>query len=368
MRPVHQPLIAFALVLTGAATAGCGDELRPPPITWEGEHLRFGTEADEAQLCAGTLSHLDGVAGYLQGVFDSSTDIIDYYWLPEGTEPFCPDGAEGCATEQGVFSRFTVHQHELVHGLRLSRLMAMPLEEGLAEAFGDDWDPSYGLEDDIRSVLREPTAHFPGSGYGRAGHFVSYLVASHGLDAVLALESTTGYDSSFDRLRDGLHGALGQDLETTLASYEANYPACDLRTYRDKGFDCSRAPGLLAPTVVGESVEHSVSLRCDDPAVIGPRFGLRWTTVSVEIAEAGRYHITATPRDLAGYELVQARRCDMSCLEYPDDVLSRSTGTSIVGGFCLEPGRYLFRFEIDERTTDGGYDVSVRRTDAPACD
>jgi len=44
----HRPL-ATALVLAGA----CRDEPDPPPIVWEGEHIRFGTNADESLLMCG---------------------------------------------------------------------------------------------------------------------------------------------------------------------------------------------------------------------------------------------------------------------------------------------------------------------------
>ena len=105
-----------ALVLEGAGA--CNDEPEPPPITWEGEHVRFGTDADESLLCSGTLPYLDGAVGYLGEVFGHPGARVDYYWLPEGTEPHCVEHADGCADERRVFTRHAIHQHELVHAVR----------------------------------------------------------------------------------------------------------------------------------------------------------------------------------------------------------------------------------------------------------
>jgi hypothetical protein len=101
-----------------AGAGACSDEPDPPPIVWEGEHLRFGTDEDESLLCAGTLPYLDGAVGYLGELFEHPDRRVDYYWLPEGTDAYCPDGVDGCANDRGTFSKFTIHQHKLVHAVR----------------------------------------------------------------------------------------------------------------------------------------------------------------------------------------------------------------------------------------------------------
>jgi hypothetical protein len=52
-----------------AVASGCSEEPALPPIVWEGENLRFGTNADDSTICAGTLPYLDGVVGHLGEVF-----------------------------------------------------------------------------------------------------------------------------------------------------------------------------------------------------------------------------------------------------------------------------------------------------------
>jgi hypothetical protein len=360
--PLHRIVAAVLQVL--ALTSACSDEPDPPPIVWEGEHLRFGTDADDSTICAGTLPYLDGVVGHLGQVFGRPDAQVDYYWVPDGTEPYCPAGAEGCATDHGAFSRYPIHQHELVHAVRYPGGLYLPIEEGLAEAYGDDWD-RFPIEGDIHDLLRDPAhGYIPGAGYGLAGHFVSYLEAAHGLDALIELDAATDYESSFSQAEAEFQRVYGQSLDAEITEYEADYPRCDMRTLRDKAFDCSRNV-VDAPIELDVRLERIVSLSCDDPAVLGPRFGQRWTTVTLDVKVAGRYVIMGWPVEDRPFDFVEIRQCDVSCFE-GRDVLSLMTGTQLYGGFCLEPSKYLFRFAVDE-DVENDYELNVMRTDRP-CD
>ncbi|MCA9709336.1 MAG: hypothetical protein KDK70_26065, partial [Myxococcales bacterium] len=265
MKPrVLVPLLAGLL-------AACGEEPELPPIVWEGEHLRFGTNADDSTICAGTLPYLDEVVGHLGEVFGRPEAVVDYHWVPEGTAEFCETEAMGCSTEQGAFSRYVIHQHELIHAVRHPSRLYQPLEEGLAEAFGDDWDPPpYPFEGKIGDILRNPGNYFPGSGYAVVGHFVSYLRAVHGLEPLLELDARTDYESSFSGTEAAFSAAFGVSLDDAIADYETTYPRCPMRAYRDKAVDCSRNV-LPAPAAFDEQVERVVPLACDDPTVLGPR-------------------------------------------------------------------------------------------------
>ena len=187
------------LLLLVLGTSACGDEPEPPPISWEGEHIRFGTSDDDSVICGGTLPYLDHVAGHLGEVFGRPDVLIDYYWVPGGVvDEYCEAGAWGCSTERGIFSQYVVHQHELVHAVRAPNLAYLPLEEGLADAFGDDWNPApYVFEGEIDDLLRHPSRHFPGNGYALAGHFVSFLRVTHGVERLLELSAATSYESSY---------------------------------------------------------------------------------------------------------------------------------------------------------------------------
>ena len=366
MTSARRSLVAATALVGLASSSACNDERDPPPIVWEGEHLRFGTDADESTLCAGTLPYLDGVAGHLGEVFGRPGTKVDYYWLPEGPQPFCRDGSEGCGDEHGVFTQYTIHQHELVHAVRAPSTLYLPLEEGLAEAYGDDWD-RFVVSGDVNELLSNPSdGYIPGPGYGLAGHFVSYLEAAHGLEKLTELDAATNYESSFTQAEAAFERVYGRSLADEIAAYEAEYPRCDTRSFRDKAFDCSLNV-VAAPTEIDETLDMTISMSCDDPAVLGPRLGERWTTVTLDVTVEGSYHIVVVPVDNLGLELIRITRCDISCFEYPDDLVSRTTGTSLGSGFCLEPAKYLFRLAIAEDQVDD-YRFIVTRTDYPFCD
>jgi hypothetical protein len=361
----RRPLVAATVLVVLASSGACGDEPDLPPIVWEGDHLRFGTDAEDSALCAGTLPYLDGVFGHLGEVFGRPGAHVDYYWLPDGPQIYCPDVAEGCVNERGVFSQYAIHQHELVHAVRYPNLSYLPLEEGLAEAYGDDWD-RFVVSGDIRELLRTPSdGYIPGPGYGLAGHFVSYLQAAHGLETLVELDAATHYESSYAQTESAFEQVYGQSLAAEIADYEADYPRCDTRSFRDKAFDCSRNV-VAAPTEIDATLDMTVSMACDDPAVLGPRFEQRWTTVTLDVTVPGRYFMVVTPVDNLGLELIRITRCDISCFEYPDDLLSRTTGTYLSGGFCLEPAQYLFRLAIADDVVDD-YRLIVTLTDSPSC-
>lgn len=357
---------ATVALLVLAPPSACSDEPDPPPIVWEGEHLRFGTDADETSLCAGTLPYLDEVAGHLGEAFGRPNVQVDYYWVPDGPQAYCPEVAEGCADDRGVFTQYAIHQHELVHAVRFPSLSYLPFEEGLAEVYGDDWD-QFTVSGDIDQLLRNPgDGYLPGPGYGLAGHFVSYLEAAHGLDALIELDAATDYyESSFSQAEVAFERVYGLPLDEEIAEYRARYPRCDTRFFRHKALDCSRNV-VAAPTEIEGQLDMTVSLACDDANVLGPRLGQRWTTVTLDVRVPGRYHIVALPMSNVAPELIHITRCDISCFEYPDDLLSRTTGTELGGGFCLEPAQYLFRFAIDERQA-GDYQLIVTLTDSPEC-
>jgi hypothetical protein len=366
MRSRRLTILIVARLALGVAS-GCSDDPQPPPIVWEGEHLRFGTDGDEATICAGTLPYLDGAVGYLGDVFDRPDARVDYFWMPDGTEPHCVEHADGCAYEGRVFSRHAPHQHELVHAIRWPENLYLPIEEGLAEAFGDDWD-RFRVQGDIRDLLEDPAGngYIPGPGYGLAAHFVSYLHAEYGLDSLTELDASTSYDQSFSGAATAFEQVYDQPLDQVIETYENEYPRCGTLALRDKGYDCGRNV-IEAPTEIGAKVRTTISLSCDDPAVLGPRLGQRWTTRTLDVKVAGRYRISGRPLEDQPFEFVEINRCDLSCFDYADDPLSGLAGNQFNSGYCLEPSRYLFRFAVEE-DVENDFELNVERTDYPPCE
>jgi hypothetical protein len=361
-------LASLATGLVLAVASGCNDEPPLPPIVWEGEHLRFGTDADDSTICAGTLPYLDGVVGHLGEVFGRPDVRVSYYWLPDGTEVYCPDAPEGCVNDRGTFSRHTIHQHELVHAVRWPGGLYHPFEEGLAEAFGDDWN-RFPVQGDIRDLLEDPVGnhYLPGAGYGLAAHFVSYLNADYGLETLIEFDASTDYEQSYASASAAFERVYDEPLDDVVDEYESEYPRCDQPTLRHKEYDCSRNV-VEVSGMLGERVERNVSLSCDDQAVLGPRLGKRWTTMTLDIEVRGRYFINGRPsQEDRTFDFVEISRCDLSCFDYGDDELSRVTGNYLGGGHCVDPGKYLFRFSVDE-SVDNDYVFNIERADYPPCD
>lgn len=360
-RPLAGRGLAATSMLLPLLAVGCGDDVERPPIVWEGEHIRFGTEADEVELCAGTLPYLDGVAGHLGEVLQQPNTTIDYYWLPDGPEPYCDEDALGCTPkEHEVFSELAIHQHELVHALRWPRILYLSLEEGLAEAYGDDWEPMASVSGDIEYLLREYERgkSVPGNAYPLAGHFVSYLRVEHGVDSLLALDRATERSDSFSSLENAFREVYGVGLVEEMDRYKATYPTCDQTFYRDLAFDCSRNV-VTAPLEPDQEVAVTVSMSCDDPAVLGPRFDQRWTTVTLDVQTPGLYHVFAGKADGEFSWPIRLRGCEASCFDVGAVTYD---GPFINGQMCFERGRYLFRFTEDDDFDD--FHLKVTMVDA----
>lgn len=364
-KPASEPstvesLWAVLLSLLAVVTVGCSDDTARPPIVWEGEHVRFGTDSD-LELCAGTLPYLDGAAGHLADILQQPDTTIDYYWLPDGLEPYCEDLLGCTPNEREVFSKLPVHQHELVHALRWPDLLYLPLEEGLAEAYGDDWDPVYPVSGGIEYLLREweHGKRVPGNAYPLAGHFVSYLRVEHGVDSLLELNRATDPSDSFASLEGAFLDVYGVELAEELDRYEDAYPECNQTFYRDNSYDCSRNV-VAAPTLPEQATEVTVSLSCEDPAVLGPRFEARWTSVTLDVTASGLYHVSATKADADNVWPIRLRKCYDSCFDLQGGIVH--DGPFINGQMCLEEGRYLFRFTEEEDFDD--YELKVTMVDS----
>lgn len=126
----------WCFALTWVASAACGEDR--PPIVWEGEHLRFGTHEDTT-ICEGTLPYMDAYVGYLGDLFERPHARVDYYWVStDESDAHCSMAGRGCASGREVFSQYALHMHELVHAARDGAHAYLPLEEGIADLYGDE--------------------------------------------------------------------------------------------------------------------------------------------------------------------------------------------------------------------------------------
>jgi hypothetical protein len=363
-------LLAGAAV-AAAAVSACAED-HPPPVVWEGAHLAYRTDEDPSALCGGTFEYLDGVVGYLATRFGDSEAFVDYSWVPDGPDPYCPEGTYGCAKLRRAYSVFPVHQHEVVHAVRggtdarrsSQRLAYQPLEEAIAELYGDDWP--IGGEPALATRALLEARDLDSVEYVAAGHFASYLRATFGEAALLQLGDVSRFDDDEDAFLSDFVAVFGVSLDDALESYTAEYPVCDKSSYRDDGFECSGDATAL-PTTLGERVDLDRSLSCDDPHVIGPRLGGRWTTVVVDVPEDRGYAIVVGALDDRNATDFRMRRCGSTCL---DDLGRVGEETSVIGGdwYCLAAGRYTVRLGMPDGR-DSDYRLSFEAVaDVASCD
>jgi hypothetical protein len=272
----------FASLAMAVALAACRPEL--PPISWEGEVIRFGADDPDA-VCGGTLEWMDARAVALKEVFGEGThDKIGYYWIPQlwPDQPWCSTSAEGCVEQEGntVYSKSVPVEHELVHALRRDRLPAV-FEEGFAQLFGDiGWDGEPAPRDQLLTILeRSDPVDFPE--YDRASHFVAFLVETHGLDPLFRLAELGNYDDDYSKVRNAFAEAYGFSLDQALIDYE-DFPECDPLAWMDKRIACAE-PGQPLNPQLGADVEFSKNLDCGESDVYGPHGGFMLTETVLEI-------------------------------------------------------------------------------------
>ena len=325
--------------------SGCQDER--PPIVWEGEHLSFGTHEDTSTICAGTLPYMDAFVGHMGELFDRPNARVDYYWVPDEVGSYCVSIAGACAKASEVFSGRVLHKHELVHAARPEAYL--PIEEGIADLYGDQDRLTDPVPDDVLGLLEahEHGRYIAENGhYKSLAHFVSYLRVIGGTTSLVELGRRTAYDGSFDSLDPVFRELYGMSLVAIVERYVETYRACDQTRHADNGFECGRNVVRLPSSDEG-AVEYTIPLDCSHPDVVGPHRGERWTTVTLDVPVTARYHVTIGN---AGRSKIRFRRCGISCLDERFVAPSIEIGFD-GGGHCLLEGRYLLRVAAPESHT-----------------
>lgn len=347
-------ICAKRMLVSGAVGwlgTGCQDER--PPIMWEGEHLRFGTYEDTSTICEGTLPYMDAFVGYIGELFDRPNAHVDYYWVPGEVGSYCVSIAGACAKASEVFSDRVLHKHEVVHAARPEAYL--PLEEGIADLYGDqDW-LRHPVPEDVPWLLEEHEhgRYVEGNGhYKSLAHFVSHLRVVGGTQSLVELGRQTTYDGSFDSLDPVFLDLYGMLLDDVVERYIDTYPVCDQTRHAANDFECGR--NVVQLPAVGEApLERSIPLDCSQPDVLGPRWGQIWTTLTFEVPATARYHVNISGASRAE---IRFRRCGISCLDDRFAAPPIEIGFD-GGGHCLLEGRYLLRVAVPENRTD---DSSIR--------
>ena len=281
--------VPTALALTGAQLAlgvlSSGCEQRPP-IRYETEHLRIGTDYD-APVCRGNRDHLERVVTSLEERLDTKvTAPIEVYLWGLEDPGWCPEVGTGCFENNTVYSSEVSVDHELAH-IVIATLgdPAAFWDEGSAEALQSD-RTLFGLSAPIDDLNLE-TARV---NYHTAGHFSRWLIESRGIDSFRqllrssagALEAFEGaYDLSFEAAQEQYFNEAPHSYGALIACEHPALPQTDELTWSETlEIDCEAEHVYSTPDgmgmfrvltieqrgyyVLSTSAELGTIARCDD--------------------------------------------------------------------------------------------------------
>ncbi len=344
---------------------GCGEPTTPlPPITWSGDHLDYGEVGEVPRLCGGTLPYMDEFVGIIQDRANADPEErAVYYFAPDGWDSeWCSGDSDGCSLGNVAFGRIIPLEHELVHAALHGSVGGgdRVLAEGIAEA----WDPTIlrnlPFEGDISEMLRDPSWRFDPRHYGRAGHFVSFLLAEFGTTPVLDVIAMTPLDATEQQLENAFLAVFGMDIAGLVDAY-AEYPECPSKAYSEAVWACATLPSV--GTVDGSNsleVDIRITLDCSDDVTIGSDASelangsedpedMMWQWVAFDVVEVGYFVLQQAESTAVGR--IELMRCDIGCPGVYQEIAVPAVSVAEGGGLELEPGHYAVRF--------------VRRVDSP---
>ena len=312
--------VAFVWVIF-ISSAGC-DEGSLPDITWEGNKIRFGTTYDYLP-CGTTLEVLDQAVVELENSAEISLqkdEKITYYWLRPSDMHLTPCGnADGCTNgSTTVYSELPLATHELAHTVfsKLGRSHAL-LEEGFAVAF--DWfhiPPSYPCTDDdfpcedaidhIESALSSEFGR-KDLNYLFAGHFIRYLLDTHGLSACKQVYTEISLNSNYSKINSIFLTVFGDDISQLLQNWKNEAPWC-----YNAEFVCNYPE--IVPNQDGSDLfwELAVDLRCDSQTVNGQdgyRFLHYYSVISIPGSGEYVFTVESTPDTSAELYIFDCNNC-----------------------------------------------------------
>lgn len=339
-----------AWALAGAFMVACSaapDEYDVPPFEWEGEHIRFATDYDEGDYCAGSLAYLDAYVGKLATLIgEEAADTVDYYWLRDPPGDYGPPcDTTACAIDNRVYTQWLPHEHELVHAMR-SDGAARFFEEGVAVYWGDDLDVLNPLQGDVHSAIAESSEKVDADSYALAGHFVASLAERFDTATVFELYDETAQHDSAPEIGDGFARVFGESLDEAIDEYESTYPSCEHLVFRSAFFECGAAPMTVCD---GEdaTTEFDVDVSCANPEALGPRQGTVWLNIAIEIPLPGQYYIEGIQGEGGRRRgFMRLKRCAGMCEGVVFENETQWPSDEFVGGIFsknLDAGRYVLQ-------------------------
>ncbi|NJK32383.1 MAG: hypothetical protein HC927_08220 [Deltaproteobacteria bacterium] len=246
--------------------------------------------------------------------------------------------------------------HELVHLAQdgAARCSAF-FGEGLAEYYSWRYQ-NRGID---RSQIPTAIEEFLAQGvlssqyYPLAGHFVGFLIETHGLEAVLDACDRSGWVPNTEQFETAIEQAFGTPLDTLIVDYQSNYPVCSQRDFARKLVECEQP---LAATIDYEQASTlDFDIDCDNPQTLGPRTSEGepeqvWVNHRVRLAPGDYEHrIALTAIDDAGLPAPVAVSF-LPCARCIDGAEGASSflfgGETTIPHLRLAPGDYVVEVRL----------------------
>ncbi len=272
----------------------------------EGKYVRY-LASDGLHACAGTPALLDDFVPFVAGELGMSLPPrVDYHWLTDDAyaRTDCPAETSACAGLALVYSTDPLLRHELVHSVGAANGMAGGLpffKEGLASAydhFSSTHDSRYSAgfwakPSDPRPQMLLSWADLD---YAVADGFVSFLLARHGPEKLVAISQRSREGDDLDALRGAFRATYGIELDDEAELYmRAGELGCEDDSFAVRPHDCTMPEVAWS----GQRWAHAGRMDCEADDVAGSYQRSTLRSVTLEVPTTGQFVVRVSGTDRA---------------------------------------------------------------------
>ncbi len=328
--------LLVASVISMFFQLACEEDSQLPPVSWQGDWIRFATTAEKLP-CGKTLEKLDEAVLRAQELLNrplTDNKKITYYWLPEPDSKLSPCGdAHSCAIGLTIYSEVLDMHHEIIHSLtsgdehlRHHRCF----EEGFADAFSLSQirrSLSEDQDDLLEAFITPPTVYDSISVPFNCAHFVRYLLEKEGLEITNELFDRSKTSSTVQQMDNIFVELTGTGLESQIYAWSTDAPEC----YQAMAL-CEYMEELLPSDQSNTRWNKTIHFSCDSGDTI--RQSKSWELLAdyiIDVKTPGEYNVSITSSTAESgnsYSQVYLEKCG-ECPEFFETNLAEEQITTL---------------------------------------